>query len=132
MNQNNIIVQKMKEDLIQQKREKLFKSFALSSQLIYVMDLILHSGIKETNFRNPKMFNKIDKIGNLLQDVQKSEFSKVCKVRDDMEDTMEVDHSYEIYRLLWNMGFRDTEQLKEFNDGVELQLKKEMEVNNEV
>lgn len=110
-----------------QKKKRMFTSFAIAHLNLEVAKISLIDGIKGTEFRNPKMFNKIDKIQTLLEDVQKSEMGSVIRLHPDYADTMENEHALEIYRWFNLMAFYPTESLKEFNDGVELQNKKRNE-----
>ncbi len=101
----------------------MFDCFAIADMAIEVAKIAMITGVKGTNFKNKKMFDKLERIESLLSDVQKSEIGKVVSVMDDYKDIMENEHAVEIFRWFQLMGFYPTDHLSAFNDGVELQNK---------
>lgn len=107
----------------EQKRKLMFDCFAIASMVLEVAKISLYTGIKGTNFKNKKMFDKIDRIESLLEDVQKREIGKAVSLMDEHRDMMENEHFAEIFRLLQLFGFYPTDHIREFNDGLEAQNK---------
>lgn len=101
------------------KAERLFLGFAIADLAIEVAKISLLTGIKGTNFRNPKMTMKLDKVESMLQDIQKSELGQVVNLHPDYVDVMQNEHALEIYRWFTLMAFYPTSHLREFNDGTE-------------
>lgn len=101
------------------KAERLFLGFAIADLAIEVAKISLLTGIKGTNFRNPKMTMKLDKVESMLQDIQKSELGQVVNLHPDYVDVMQNEHALEIYRWFTLMAFYPTSHLQEFNDGTE-------------
>jgi len=116
-----IDAEKANEKVRIEKRKKMFDSFAIADLAIEVSKISVIDGIKGTNFRNPKMNQKIAKVETLLDDIQKSEIGQVVSMLPEYVDTMQNEHAVEVYRWFQLMAFYPTEHIRAFNDGVEKQ-----------
>lgn len=105
--------------MIDQKRRKMFDSFAIADLALEVIKISIIDGIKGTTFNKIKMFEKLDKIDSLLSDVRKSEISKIVGMHPDYIEVMENEHAVEIHRWLSLMAFYPTQYLAKYNDDIE-------------
>ena len=116
-----IDAQKANKKVQESKKKKMFDCFAIADLAIEVSKISVIDGIKGTNFRNPKMNQKVSKVETLLDDIQKSEIGQVVTMLPEYVEVMQNEHALEIYRWFQLMAFYPTEHLREFNDGVEAQ-----------
>lgn len=103
------------------KKKTMFTCFAISDLAIEVAKISVITGIKGINFKNPKMTNKLNKVEDLMKDIQKSELGQVVNLHPDYIEVMQNEHALEIFRWFELMAFYPTDHIRAFNDGIEIQ-----------
>lgn len=105
----------------EQLSKRIFDHTALVQQMSKVIELSIYMGMKDL----PNLLPTRAKVKTNVQNIERAcknitlNLNSIVTVKDDFADTMENDHAYELYRLCRNMFFVDTNDLKQFNDGVE-------------
>lgn len=74
-------------------------------------------GLTEVKVRKDVLIKSIERDATQLRKLM----SKMVGVDPEYQDLMEGEHAYEVYRLVRNLGFMQTDQLREFNDLTEKQ-----------
>lgn len=116
-----IDAEKLNQKRQEEKKKKLFDCFCIGDLAFEVGKIAFIDGIKGTNINKVKFERKVDKILDLCDDLQKSEFGQVVNLHPDYIEVMENEHAVEIYRWFQLMAFYPTDHLRDFNDGVEAQ-----------
>lgn len=74
-------------------------------------------GLTEIKVRKDVLIKSIERDASQLRKLM----SSIIGVDPEYEELMEGEHAYEVYRLVRNLGFMSTDQLREFNDLTEKQ-----------
>ena len=111
----DIKAEQLKQNIIEQKREKLFRNLALIHSLSKIIEIAYFDSIKDTNFRNPKIKAKADMLHRHSEDIIKS-LGDAVKLKEDMSDFMEYDHFVEVFELLRMLVFVGTDTIKVFQN----------------
>ena len=100
--------------------KRVFDHTALVQQMTKVIELSIYMGMKDL----PNLLPTRAKVKTNVQNIERAcknitlNLNSIVTVKDDFAEIMENDHAYELYRLCRNMFFVDTNDLKQFNDGV--------------
>lgn len=101
------------EDIIAQRREKLFRTLATIHVLAKIIQIGYFDAIKGTNFSSPKIRSKADQIHKFSEDIIKS-LGDAVRLKKDTEEFMEYEHFAEVYELLKVLVFTDTRIVRSF------------------
>lgn len=103
----------------------LFNHAALIDMLVEVIKSAVVIGMRDLpklTITKIRIVSKVDTIDRAAKEIRK-EISNVVSLTEESKDFMENEHAYEVYRLCMNMAFMNTDDLREFNDGVDKQRK---------
>ncbi|QBQ41111.1 hypothetical protein E2P86_08060 [Sphingobacterium psychroaquaticum] len=111
---------------LQEAREALRENVKLHLSLADVSIELIRTcftiGLKD--LKSPEISTKV---GATIQTVEgafkrlRSHVKPFIGIDPNYEDLMQGEHAYEVYRLMKNLAFTNTEHLRKFNDGVEQQ-----------
>lgn len=111
---------------IQQERERLRSHvrlhLALADISIELMSTCFTLGLKdlkmpEVSVRVNTVLKGMESSGKRLRQL----VSPIIAMKSEFEDQMQGDHAVEVYRLIKNLGLKNTEILRQFNDDFENQ-----------
>ena len=100
------------EDIIAQRREKLFRTLATIHVLAKIIQIGYFDAIKGTNFSSPKIRSKSDQIYKFSEDIIKS-LGDAVRLKQETEEFMEYEHFTELYELLKVLVFTNTDIVRE-------------------
>ena len=100
--------EQVRQKMLEQKREKLFRNLALIHALSHIMQIAYYDSIKDSNFRNPKIKAKADLLKKHSEDIIKS-LGEGVRLKEEAEDFMLYEHNVEVYELLRSLVFTQTD-----------------------
>lgn len=104
-----------KEQLIEIKKEKLFRSLAVIHVTAKIQEIAYYHAIKDTNYRNPKIKAKADQLKKHSEDIIKS-IGDAVKLKEEQKEYMEFEHFTAVYDLLTKLLFIDTQSIKNLTE----------------
>lgn len=107
----DLVNQQLKEKLINQKKEKLFRSLAVINVCAKLQKISYYHSVKDTNFSKPKIKAKADQIEKFSEDIITS-LGDAVRLKEEFADYMEYEHFTELYELATMLFFIDTESIK--------------------
>lgn len=108
---SQVITEQQRTNIIEKKREKLFRSLALIHVSAKLQQIAYFDSVKETNFRNLKIKAKSNQIEKFSLDIIKSLGDEI-KLKKEHEEHMEYEHFTELFELCTMLFFIYTDSIK--------------------
>lgn len=118
-----LLAEQQKQQIIADKREKIFRSLATIHSLSKVIQIAYFDAIKGTNFSSPKIKSKSDQIHKFSEDIINSLGDSV-RLKEEHAEFMEYEHFAEVYECLKVLIFIDTQSIRNITSMINGELKK--------
>lgn len=126
VHKSELLAEQQRKKILEEKREKLFRSLAVIHSLSKVIQIAYYDAIKDSSFRSPKIKSKSDQINKFSEDIIKS-LGDAVRLKSDFEEYMEYEHFTEIYECLRMLLFIDTESIRNISKLLRGEIKKTTE-----